>query len=525
MYRDLRGVIWYSYFKKGEGYNKYLTLDFPRDSLNGKLVVQFINKKGGYLFSVFNTYTEFFKYMNTLPIEHRTFFETILGEFPQKPKFDLDIKPIYKEETSSNEEVLTKEETSSNEEVLTKEGVLTKPEDTIETEGEEILSISRETIINEQHLIDHEKIMNNLVISILKVFNEYEIPFDLARDVLIYSSHSKEGSKEIKRSYHVVIDNYYHDDCLEAQAFCRLVMEKMLPEYRQYVDESVYKSLQQFRLYGNQKRESGRVKIFHDKWYLNGNEITYEYPKFNSESEKEIYIFTSSLISNCIYCKPIKSFRINAKLLMESKIYKTYTEEDLPESLARRALEVLAHSAGITIYDPIFPYKLRKINGNLLDLKRIRASKCKICERIHEHENPFIIIKNDNDVWYGCRRANNKTLFVGQLFNEEEYEKSLKSPEGTEGTFGTEGTEDLKETEVVPEVLVHKDTIIVEKLPDSEIITKSGVKRVKVRLKVGEKLDKNEYLKIFLKSKDQLPPESSYSHLKLKSVSHTKIYE
>jgi hypothetical protein len=295
-----------------------------------------------------------------------------------------------------------------------------------------MMKVSDTDIINLEHLSSHEAIKDDLILSILKVFNEYSISFELDKDILVFTSHSLEEvdsscnkesiSPKFKRSYHIIIDNYFHENNLESQAFAHLVIAKMKDEYKPYVDTSVYKPLQQFRIYGNQKRGSNRPKIFCETWSLCGNVVTYPYPKFSSDMQKEIYILGVSLVSNCKGCKSLPTFRPTYQLLIDAKrqaALESYDVDDLNSELAKRAMIVLAKSAGLTIYDPIFPYKLRKINGNLLDLKRTRPSRCKICDRVHEHIDPFLIVKDENMVYYGCRRANNKTIHVGNIITED----------------------------------------------------------------------------------------------------------
>jgi hypothetical protein len=55
--------------------------------------------------------------------------------------------------------------------------------------------------------------------------------------------------------------------------------------------------------------------------------------------------------------------------------------------------------------------------SSIIMLKRRFASMCRTCNRIHEHENPFLlIIGEERDVYLDCRRnAQGKKLFVGKL--------------------------------------------------------------------------------------------------------------
>ena len=50
-------------------------------------------------------------------------------------------------------------------------------------------------------------------------------------------------------------------------------------------------------------------------------------------------------------------------------------------------------------------------------LKRIKPSRCKICCRVHEHENPYLLIIGDErKVYFQCRRApEDRKLLLGKL--------------------------------------------------------------------------------------------------------------
>src|SRR5436309_1037556 len=65
-----------------------------------------------------------------------------------------------------------------------------------------------------------------------------------------------------KQSYHIVIDGWYHKDHIEAKTFYNIVMEKIKGQYNPVVtiDDRVYSSRQEFRLFGSQKLGSGRPK-------------------------------------------------------------------------------------------------------------------------------------------------------------------------------------------------------------------------------------------------------------------------
>ena len=456
MHVDPRGKKWYSLFSSDKNVDGvYLTRDYPRSKLHDKLVVQ-AETRTGRKFAVFDNYIDFNKYQRLIDEQYRCFFETVLGEYPQKAKFDLDIKPI----------------------------------------------IIDGNIINLNDMINHEKIKDNLIISILKVLTENSIYFEIEKDILLFTSHSKETyagdvseaiNSNSKRSYHVIIDNLCHSNNLEAEAFCFMVQSCMDENWAKYLDTTVYKSLQQFRILGSQKKGSGRVKKFCEQWKLQETLIEYHYKQeLKDVIDKELYQLNAAMISNCGYCRYFPIFRstINPGI----GIKRNYDNiEDIPEESARNALNVLAKSANITVLDPIFPYRLRKINGNLLDLKRIRPSRCIICERIHDNIDPFIIIKNSNEVHYGCRRANNATKLVGTIL-------SPINPLQDTVTDVTDVTDVNKEINIKDEINAKDDGKHLLEGPNKI----KGVKTVK------RQFDKVDVLKNFNKSKLIINPNMDH---------------
>jgi len=253
---------------------------------------------------------------------------------------------------------------------------------------------------------------------------------DLARDVLIYSSH---GSS--KKSFHVIVNNYCHYDNKEARRLYDLVFERLsnhinpgetcsmgkkYPHLRKWIDPNVYSSKQQFRILGSQKVRSNRPKILEKVWYYQGNPIEHKYVETpESPGHEMILQLEESLVSNTSSCNILPSFldETNPSNTLGSNIL-CRDVEDISMELAVRALKLCAAKANITINDPKFPYKINSIRGGLVLLKRIRPSRCQICKRIHEYENPYLIIVGSEDiktVFFDCRRAIGKKLLIGQL--------------------------------------------------------------------------------------------------------------
>nr|QBK91138.1 MAG: DNA primase [Pithovirus LCPAC202] len=368
-YEYINGRKWYYYLKPNKKKRKVLALlsQHSWDQVNDGMVIHLATKDTR-LFTLFQNPFQFLEYEKNITPSKRCFFETVFGQSQQKPHFDIDID-------------------------LTKE---TSPR------------INQE--VNEM--------MNELILAIILVLEEAGIFLDLERDMLIFTSH---GLK--KKSFHIVIDHYYHSDHKEAKAFYQLVVSKVHFRYRHWIDGMVYSSLQQFRLEGSQKSNSGRVKTLQEEWKLNGSIIKYKFAEtpINPIHQRGM-IFSASLLSYNRTGQLIPSFIIPVD--PTSKI--NYDSLSLTDREGMMALEMVAKLAGVSISHPAFPYQYIKTERGLVVLKRIHPSNCRVCNRIHENENPYLIIVGENkNVYFDCRRnEENRRLFVGRLSSSENDELS-----------------------------------------------------------------------------------------------------
>jgi len=355
------GLYWYYYLIPKEN-NKGLFSDYSRSTLLNKFLTCWDyydekNKKNIKLYHLFESYLDFVIFYFKVPDYLRSFYEIILGEFPQKIHFDIDI---------------------------------------------------------EDEKLDDEKILNDLINVIIELIPEIKAE----KDICIYSSHG-----EKKKSYHLIINHYCHSNNEEAKFFYYTVMSKLPKEYfeKQLIDQSVYSKTQQFRTYGSMKTKTNRMKIFHNKWNLNGKKIEHIFDeKIENDGNEELKFlicFEESIVgARLSNCKILKSFK---KPDMFNKKYKENEDEDIDYELAMESIKLLANSIGMTPEDEKFPFEFDKIESPFVILKRIKPSKCKICKRIHYHQNPYLFITPEKYVFYHCRRAlAEKKMFIGSLEKE-----------------------------------------------------------------------------------------------------------
>jgi len=263
---------------------------------------------------------------------------------------------------------------------------------------------------------EFEKIGEQLIRHLIKAIIEIIPDIQIERDILLYSSHGTKQGKE-KRSYHLIINNYCHMDHEEAGYFYKKVIEK-IKYFSEYIDHSVYSCFQQFRLLGCEKPESGRPKIFHETFKIGKNKYKHIYS--DPSISKNLAMFQESLVGFTSLCKLLPNY----KPLIDKKVYES---EEISQRQAEEAFKMLEGDCR---------YFVIKDVTSIIMLKRLKPSYCKICEKIHDAENPFLTIYKDK-VYFFCRRnLQGKKLYLGNLITG-------KDEEQIEDGQDQEGEEDL----------------------------------------------------------------------------------
>lgn len=354
------------------------------------------------IYAFFDSYLEFYEYMQKFSSTERAFYEIIFGELPQKPHFDIDIEL----------EAHTK----------------AFPNDDIDTTAETL----REAVI----------------MGCIEVSQAMGVTLDLTRDVLLYSSHGLR-----KRSYHVIINNKCHDGNKEAKAFYDAVMVKVYGytqgKYKgqNFIDHGVYSSRQQFRLIGCQKWGSGRPKVFYEQFWYHGTQYTHIYnEEITDLNRKKLVIIYESMISFTSGCAFLPS-------LVPPKPMKQYNFGAMPDldgSMIDQCMVLLRSKM-----NPC-PFEKGLVQGHMILLRRLAPSHCPICQKPEPHmkEHPYMFVINGK-VYWNCRRAHNddnddadakKSFFLGYLaMTIEELQTGAVIP-----TFAPQEEEETDEDDTKP---------------------------------------------------------------------------
>jgi hypothetical protein len=365
--------------KRNTGFKRARALmeDYPLNSLTNHMVVCFtpdtIPGRDGLfrsqtgeplrIYAYFDSYLEFFEYMIKFAPEERAFYEIVFGELPQKPHFDIDI--AYNQFTQLY------------------------PGENFEATA--------------------EFIKDTVIAGCQQVLAERLVPLDMSRDVLLYSSHGPQ-----KQSYHVVLNNHCHDGNKEAKAFYDEVVKRVSTftggKYLNFVDAGVYSPRQQFRLVGCQKQNSGRPKIFYERYTYNQTQYTHTYSDDVTDAAmKKLTIVYESLISFVSGCRFLPSW-VPPKQFSDQQLQNM---PDVDDAVAAQCVAMMKQK----IKD--CPFTVRAIEGHMIMLQRYSPSWCPICvdqAEPHEKEHPYILLIGGK-VYWDCRRRSteSKRLLLGYL--------------------------------------------------------------------------------------------------------------
>ena len=350
------GVNWYDYLVLHEDVMSLMD-QFNYDTLRKMFIVccalPWKDNKVRRKFAAFANIDCFLKHIVLFPVNQWYFFEVILGESAQKLYFDIDIQKDK------------------------------LPKDTV------LEDFSRE-------------LLNSLIQSIVLCMTDYDILVDIQKDLLIFSSNASH-----KHSFHVILNNYYVDNNKCNIVLCNSVKEKILPQFCNYIDEKVYSSKQQLRMYKSQKAGTGRIKELMKSYYYDGKEILSIQDTFENT-------FKSSCITYIPNCRaiPVRAPITIDKNLMYQNNSINLTNDDIEE------IKKMLHPDILTIYG------INPIKDRFITLQRKRRGFCRVCEREHDHENAYINVTQNWDVYLNCRRQNDgKSLYIGQLINNSEAKK------------------------------------------------------------------------------------------------------
>jgi hypothetical protein len=231
-----------------------------------------------------------------------------------------------------------------------------------------------------------DEMIDHLCQAIVAMFERvYEIILIPDEDILIFRSTGE------KKSYHIIIDGYAFSDNIQCKTFAEKIIT-ILPQYRDFIDDSVYSTNQNFRIFLSTKVGQNRYKIFVRKWYIDGR-------KYESYLKDDRNILLASLIvntDNCIRLDNIDvpSLRVGEGFSVDSgdfgHLMNIYCDKN---NIDRDA------------------FVLRDVRGNMAYFNRQKPTMCPVCERVHDNENIRVYIV-DSIGYVNCMRSKRSYTWI-----------------------------------------------------------------------------------------------------------------
>jgi hypothetical protein len=268
-------------------------------------------------------------------------------------------------------------------------------------------------------------IRNSIIISILEVLRDCNVPITSMESFIICTSHGPN-----KYSLHLILSNYMHRNHEEAKEFFRLITEKSkhiegIMDMSEVVsngvlDGQIYKSTQNFRIIGSGKRREDGVIVRYKSYvpYIELNGARMDFPKISTAKE-ELRLFRRASITDVEGCILIPIV-LPLKEEFTSKVI-------LPDGVEVDVLEY------VDAFDPD-SFDVGEVKGSLITLLRKRPSYCVICGREHTSTHPFLTITKYGEVRFYCRRkTDDNWRLIGNITGVKILSNS-NSPSGSQET-------------------------------------------------------------------------------------------
>ena len=353
--------------------NKIKSYILLKDAIKDRLETDFTvaidkiesDKKGAKEFLNVSSNKYFLELFRNVKEEHRTFYEMILTKIEYcKMYFDLDFE---------NDEIL-------------------KAKPTLEKLTEEI-------------------------------FNKLNIP---SSKIIILTAHGINSKGCNKESYHLIIQDHLFKVEDRIKIFNFVTKDIDLKQYP--IDNSVYANNQNFRMIWNSKKgdkrflkfennyrgiyythEGSDEELFYKTLLTNDQNPSLLYPKdFSKESDKRSARnnlkkdYVNKLLKSCNVTNTLNDFTDNKQSTNKGEV-----NIDIKNEEVREALSLLSREQKSA-------FQFDKVQNNFIILRRIQPSHCKVCDRIHENQHPYIRINNIGEVLLNCRR-NDKCESLGSI--------------------------------------------------------------------------------------------------------------
>ena len=352
-------IWWYGKFlHQADPTKKGLKDIYTSAELNEMIIVSFEEDIKIRKYAAFDTYIDFYRYVEKCTDSKRRFHEMTLEYKQQKPRFDIDIK-------------------------------------------------LKELPPNIIDLFEFGEMIKDMVIeSSIKVLQENNVLTDISKDFMIFTSHN-----DSKYSMHIVLNRLKHPSCGEAMGFYNKCLEiSSNKEYfAKYVDNKIYSPEHSLRTLWSTKFNDNRVKHYQKyfKYFNESIEHIIE-EKCRSDRHSLLSIFSNSLITFVSNCQMLPYFIEPEK----SSIWDNL--DDVDQKYIKEAYDKLCCSPIGNINGKNVFNEPNKIKGSSIAISRKLSSYCNVCCYDHDSKGAFLILKGQY-IYFHCATKGSAKQQIGIL--------------------------------------------------------------------------------------------------------------
>lgn len=249
---------------------------------------------------------------------------------------------------------------------------------------------------------------------VVAVVEKYFVDVDTDKFEFIWSTsqNPKKFSKHLTVK-NLCFDNWIYMSKTFYKLFCILWDEKYLwIKSCKLIDFQIVRNRASLRMVGSSKI-NGFPLIFDNEKHTLSDSLIRVYSEKDRKKEQIVtrkniisYVFDCVIYENTDDISAEQSFKIGC----------------YPKKIERPVYDKIVYEKAYHIYNVIHPnvFKMGKINGRTVTLIRKKPYKCLMSGRLHESENAFIRIHQDNGLYvieFGCFRYcyRKKTICIGSI--------------------------------------------------------------------------------------------------------------
>ncbi len=258
-----------------------------------------------------------------------------------------------------------------------------------------------------------DNIQDQIEIIIKHTFNKYYIDIDCDNLDYVWSH----CNNPIKLSMHLTVKNILFDNWISMSKF---FYGKFVYEWNKHnewingndlIDKQIVKKRTSLRMVGSSKINGNKL-VFKDDYCLKDSLI-----RIYSESDiNQLDVININRIKN----KYQNQLTTISTVLLKSNnsVYYSNDSNDSTISINPKLFGKL-----FFLINSLIPniFRINKINGNIIQLTRLKSAKCLLSDKIHEKENAYLIIKPIDidqeyyEIIFGCYRQCNLPFTIGKI--------------------------------------------------------------------------------------------------------------